>query len=57
MTRPTAEEYSSDPPISKTETADADEDLTLGNISTEAQVNFELTEVTVLYTQSYDYRS
>ena len=46
MTQKIVEEDSSGVPVSATAAApDAVEDVTLGNISTEAQVNFELTEV------------
>lgn len=51
MTRATVEGDSSDLPVSATVAPDTEEDVTLGNISTEAQVNFQLTEVTVLYNQ------
>ena len=46
MTQKIVEEDSSGVPVSATAAApDAVKDVTLGNISTEAQVNFELTEV------------
>ena len=46
MTHQTVEGDSSGIPLSATAAApDAVGDVTLGNISTEAQVNFELTEV------------
>lgn len=51
MTRTTFEGDSSNLPVSDPAAPDAEEDVTLGNISTEAQVNFQLTEVTVLHNQ------